>query len=237
VTCNALNVAVPSGGANGAGSLVINVAANSTSMTAMNLSGPQTFLAATLPATSSVKTGLLTLSSGAGLAAVFLLLLPGRKGYRAALGFGLLCVLSFTLGCSNNNGGGGGGGGQTATVTHLTVSSTKLAATGTLTVSATVTGGTPAGNVQFFVDGAPAGSAVPVASGTTGNIMLTAASAPPLFQLIGTHTLSAHYLGDTSTAASQSGTLNITVTGTTQLGISANPASSNANATVSLTIN
>jgi hypothetical protein len=237
VTCNALNVAVPSGGANGTGSLVINVAANSTSMTAMNLSGPQSFLAATLPATSSVKTGLWTLSSGAGLAAVFLLLLPGRKRYRAALGFGLLCVLSFTLGCSNNNGGGGGGGGQTATVTHLTVSSTKLAATGTLTVSATVTGGTPAGNVQFFVDGAPAGSAVPVASGTTGNIMLTAASAPPLFQLIGTHTLSAHYLGDNSTAASQSGTLNITVTGTTQLGISANPASSNANATVSLTIN
>jgi hypothetical protein len=235
VTCNALNVVVPSGGANGTGSLVINVAANSTSMTAMNLSDPQTFLVATLPATSSVKTGLWTLSSGAGLAAVLLLLVPGRKRYRAALGFGLLCVLSFTLGCSNNN--GGGGGGQTATVTHLTVSSTKLAATGTLTVSATVTGGTPAGNVQFFVDGAAAGSAVPVASGTTGNIMLTAASAPPLFQLIGTHTLSAHYLGDTSTAASQSGTLNITVTGTTQLGISANPASSNANATVSLTIN
>jgi len=237
VSCSPLNVTVPSGGANGTGQLAINVVAPSTSMTAMNVSEPQTFLAAKLPAPSNAKAGWWTLSGGTGLAAILLLLLPGRKRYRAALALGLLCVLSFTLGCSNNSGGGGGGGGQTATVTHLTVSSTKLAATGTLTVSATVTGGTPAGSVQFFVDGAAAGTAVPVASGTTGNITLTAASAPPLFNLIGTHTLSAHYLGDASTTASQSGSLNITVTGTTQLPISANPASSNANATISLTIN
>ncbi len=204
----------------------------------MNVTEPQTFLAAKLPGPSNARAGWWTLSGGTGLAAILLLLLPGRRRYRAALALGLLCVLSFTLGCSNNSGGGGGGGGQTATVTHVTVSSTKLAATGTLTVSATVTGGTPAGSVQFFVDGAAAGTAVPVASGTTGNITLTAASAPPLFNLIGTHTLSAHYLGDASTTASQSAPpLNITVTGTTQLPISANPASSNANATISLTIN
>jgi hypothetical protein len=236
VTCSALNVNVPAGGANGTGSLAINVAAPSTSMTAMNLSEPRTFLAAKLPTPSNWKTGWWTLSGGTGLAAIILLVLPGRKRYRFAVGLGLVCLFSFTLGCGGG-GGGGGGGGPTATVTHLTVSSTKLASTGTLTVSATVTGGTPAGSVQFFVDGAAAGSAVPVASGTTGNIMLTAASAPPLFNLIGTHTLSAHYGGDANTTASQSGTLNITVTGTTQLGISANPASSNANATISLTIN
>jgi hypothetical protein len=236
VTCSPLSITVPSGGANGTGQLAISVAAPSTSMTAMNLSAPQTFLAAKLPAPSNGQTGWWTLSGGTGLAAILLLLLPGRKRYRAALGLGLACLLSFTLGCGGYS-GGGGGGGQTATVTHLTVSSTKLAATGTLTVSATVTGGTPGGSVQFFVDGAAAGSAVPVASGTTGNISLTAASAPPLFNLIGTHTLSAHYLGDTYTMASQSGTLSITVTGTAQLPISANPAASNANATVSLTIN
>jgi hypothetical protein len=117
------------------------------------------------------------------------------------------------------------------------VSSTKLAASGTLTVTATVTGGTPAGSVQFFVDGMAAGAAVPVSGGTTGNIMLTAASAPPLFNLIGTHMLSAQYQGDANTLASQSMALNITVTGTTQLPISANPASSNTSATISLTIN
>jgi hypothetical protein len=236
VSCSPLTVTVPSGGANGTGQLAINVTAPSTSMTAMNLSAPQTFRAAKLPAPSNGKNGWWTLSGGTGLAAIFLLLLPGRKRYRAALGLGLVCVFSFILGCGG--GSGGGGGGQTVTVTHLTVSSTKLAATGTLTVSATVTGGTPAGNVQFFVDGAAAaGNAVPVASGTTGNIMLTATSAPALFQLIGTHTLGAQYLGDTTTQPSVSGSLNITITGTTQLPISASPASSNANATVSLTIN
>jgi hypothetical protein len=167
---------------------------------------------------------------------LILLLLPGRKLSRAALGLGLICLLSFTIGCGGG-GGGGGGGGTTATTTHLTVSSTKVAATGTLTVSATVTGGTPTGSVQFIVDGAAAGNAVPVAGGTTGNIMLTAASAPPLFQLIGTHTLSAHYLGDATTAASSSGTLNVTVTGTANLPITGTSGGTTANGNVSLTIN
>jgi hypothetical protein len=238
VTCSALNVTVPSGGANGTGSLVVNVAAPSSGTTAMSLPGTQNLWAATKPARVGAV-GWWTLSGGTGFAAILFLFLPGRKQYRAALGLGLLCVLSFALGCGGGSGGGGGGGGggTTATTTHLTVSSTKVAATGTLTVSATVTGGTPTGNVQFFVDGAAAGGTVPVAGGTTGNIMLTAASAPPLFQLIGTHTISAHYLGDATTGASSSGTLNIAVTGTTQLPISANPASSNANVTISLTIN
>ena len=236
VTCSPLNVTVPSGGANGTGQLVVNVTAPSSATTAMDSPAGQNLWAAHLPVAPSGRTGWWVLSGGTGLAACLLLFLPGRKRYRAALGAGLVCVLSFTLGCGGGS-GGGGGGGMTATVTRLTVSSTKVAATGTLTVSATVTGGTPTGNVQFFVDGAAAGGTVPVAGGTTGNIMLTAASAPPLFQLIGTHTLSAHYLGDATTAASSSGTLNIAVTGTTQLPISSNPASSNANATIGLTIN
>jgi len=58
---------------------------------------------------------------GTGLAAMFLLLLPGRKRYRAALGLGLVCVLSFTLGCSGY-GGGSGGGGLATTTTKLTAS-------------------------------------------------------------------------------------------------------------------
>jgi hypothetical protein len=142
-------------------------------------------------------------------------------------------VLSFTVGCG---GGSSGGSGMTATVTHLTVSTTKVAATGTLTISATVTGGTPAGNVQFFADGAAAGNPFPVSGGTTGNIMVTAANVPPLFQLIGTHSLSAHYLGDSTTLASTSGTLNITVTGTANLPITGTSGSTAASGNVSLTI-
>jgi len=236
VSCTALNVTVPGGG-NGTGQLVINVAGPSSATTAMNLSEPRNFRAANLPTASKGANGWWMLSGGTGFAAIFLLLLPGRKRYRAALGLGLVCLLTFTIGCGGYS--GGGGGGTASTTTHMTVSGTKVSATGTLTVSATITstGMAPTGGVQFFVDGAAAGSVFPVASGTTGNIMVTAANVPPLFQLVGTHTLSAHYLGDTYTQASVSGTLNITVTGTTQLPITGTSGSTTASGNVSLTIN
>jgi hypothetical protein len=90
--------------------------------------------------------------------------------------------------------------------------------------------------VEFLVDGAILGTA-PVANGTTGNITVTGAQAPPFLELVGTHTVSASYLGDATTGASPSGTLHVTVTGTAQLPIAANPASSNVGYTISLTIN
>jgi hypothetical protein len=237
VTCGALNVTVPSGGGNGTGTLTVNVAAPSSTTTAMNFPETRTFRAAIFPAAPSGRSGWWTLSGLTGLAAILLLFVPGRKRYRAALGLALMCVLSFTLGCGGG-GGGGGGGGTTPTVTHLTVSSTKLAAapTASITVSATVTGGTPTGNVEFLVDGAILGTA-PVANGTTGNITVTGAQAPPFLELVGTHTVSASYLGDATTGASSSGTLNVTVTGTAPLPIAANPASSNVGPTIGLTIN
>src|SRR5260370_35473536 len=55
--------------------------------------------------------------------------------------------------------------------------------------------------------------------------------------LPGTHAISAHYLGDTYTQASQSGALNVGVTGTTTFVISATPPPSNGTPTVNLTIN
>jgi hypothetical protein len=238
VTCGALNVTVPSSG-NGTGTLTVNVAAPSSTTTAMNFPETQNFRAAIFPTAPSLRGGWWTLSGGTGLAAILLLFVPGRKRYRAALGLALMCVLSFTLGCGGGSGGGGGGGGTTPTVTHVTVSSTKVvgAPTASITVSATVTGGTPTGNVQFVVDGAALGGAVAVANGTTGYITVTGAQAPPFLELVGTHTVSASYLGDTTTSASTSGTLNVTVTGTAQLSIAANPASSNVGPIISLTIN
>jgi hypothetical protein len=101
----------------------------------------------------------------------------------------------------------------------------------------TSTGRVPGGTVTFSADGTALGTAVPLTSGSTGNITVTAAQAPAFLQLVGTHTVKAQYSGDTYTTASPSGTLNVTITGTTQLPIAANPASSNANPTVSLTIN
>jgi hypothetical protein len=173
--------------------------------------------------------GWLALGAGAGLGALILLVLPGRKRYRAALGLGLICVLSFTLGC--NNYGGGGGGGLATTTTKITVSSTKVAQ-GTniaFSIAVTSTGTAANGQVQLFDGTSTLGSSVTVSNGsaTISNAGL----------LPGTHAISAHYLGDTYTQASQSGALNVAVTGPTTFVISATPAASNGTPMVNLTIN
>jgi len=54
---------------------------------------------------------------------------------------------------------------------------------------------------------------------------------------VGTHAISAHYLGDSKTKASNSGTLNVTSTGTTTFAITTTPAASNGSPTVNVTIN
>jgi hypothetical protein len=60
----------------------------------------------------------------------------------------------------------------------------------------------------------------------------------PMLTVVGTHSISAHYLGDTTTMASQSGTLNVTVTGTTPaLTINGASGTTMANGSVMLTIN
>ncbi len=236
VTCGALSINVVSAGA-AASQLPIKVAAPSSTTTAMNLPADSNFWAANFPLAPKARTGWWTLSGGTGFAALFFLFLPGRKRYRAALGLGLLCLLSFTIGCGGSS--SAGSGGTASTTTHLTVSSTKVASNGSITVSATVTstGTAPTGNVQFFADGTALGSAVPVANGTTGSITLTAAQAPAFLQLVGTHAVSAQYLGDANTASSTSGTLNITITGTASLPITGTSGASTASGTVSLTIN
>jgi hypothetical protein len=171
-----------------------------------------------------------TLSGITGLGAIILVLLPGRKRFHAALGLGLVCVLSFTLGCGGYS--GGGGGGPVVTTTHITVTSvTKAAAGATFTFTATVAGGTPTDQVQLLDGGVATGNPVAV-SGGTATLTTAALSA------VGMHSITARYAGDaTYTQASSSLALNVLITGTTQLPIAANPASSNANPTISLTIN
>jgi hypothetical protein len=232
VTCSPQTI--PAGSRTG--TLTINVLNSSASMTALVEPATQNLWAANVPPNHNARSSWWTLSGCTGLAALILFVLPGRKRHRTALGLVLICLLSFTLGCSN---GYGGGGGPAATTTKLTVSGTNIPATGSITVSAAVsaTAGTPAGNVQFYDGTTAIGNPVPVSGGTTAQVTLTAASAPPLFQLIGTHSVSARYLGDAYTSASASGTLNITITGTTQLAITGTSGSTIANGNVSLTIN
>jgi hypothetical protein len=185
----------------------------------------------TIPPTKGGK-GWWALSAGTGFAALFLFLVPGgRKKYRAALGLGLICLLAFTLGCNGVN--SGGGGTKTATVTKLTVTNGAMGRipTGTaFTFSVAVTGGTPTGMVELFDGGTMIGAAATVSGGAA---TLTAPSSLP----VGTHAISAHYLGDTTTLASSSGTLNLTVTGATTIAITTSPAATPVAGPISITIN
>jgi hypothetical protein len=187
------------------------------------------YAAGTIPASGGK--GWWTISVSTGLAATFLLFLPGRKRYRVALGLGLLCVLSFTLGCGGY-GGGGGGGGPVATTTKITVSSAKLASNDPVgfkfTINVTASVGAN-GQVQLFDGTNTLSTPVTVSNGAA---TITSAGLLP-----GTHSISAHYLGDTYTQASQSGMLNVTSTGTTTFAIMATPAASNGSPTVTITIN
>jgi hypothetical protein len=211
------------------GQLTVAVAAPSTTLTASAAPADRTLYAAGLTPSGGGKSWW-TLSAGTGLAAMLLVFLPGRKRYRTALGLGLVCALSFTLGCG---GGYGGGGGPVATVTRLTLTAPAKVASGpgdTFAFTVAVTGGTPTGQVQLF-DGTTALGAPVTVSGGSAPITTNGLT-------VGTHSISAHYLGTTTTLPSQTaGAINVTVTGTTNFVLSSTPASSNANPMVSITIN
>jgi len=229
VTCSpnplAINV---TGTAAVTGSLTLNVTAPSSTLTASAApAGRVLYAAGTIP--PSGGKGWWTLSAGTGLAALVLLFLPGRKRYRVALGLGLVCLLSFALGCGGY--GGGGGSGPVATSTKITASTGKVSSgqTDTFTITVTSSGTAANGQVQLFDGSSALGSPTSVVNG--------AASINESGLAAGTHSISAHYLGDTYTMASQSGALNITFQGTTTFVIQASPAASNATPTVNITIN
>jgi hypothetical protein len=231
VTCSPLTITVPNGAPSGVGingNLTVNVAGPSTTLTASAAPAkPALYAAGTVPANRG--TGWWGLSAGSGLAALLLLVVPGRKRYRAALGLGLLCILSFTLGCSNKY---TTGGGPVPTTTKLTVNSAKLAASDLsgfrfgINVTASVGAN---GQVQLYDGANTLGAPVTVSNGTT-NI-----ASPGLAP--GTHSISAHYLGDTYTMPSNSGTLNVTSTGANTFAITATPAPSATPPLVNITIN
>ena len=204
--------------------LALAVTATSSTLTAANT--PQDRMLEANATPSAGGKGWWTLSAGTGFAALFLMFLPGgRKKYRAALGLGLVCILSLTMGCS---------GMKTtivkvATVTKLTVPTAKVASPTAFTFSVAVTGGTPGGMVQLF-DGA---TMIGTAATVTGGVATP--TAPAL--TVGTHAITAHYLGDANTMTSQSGTINMTVTGNTTVAITTNPVATPAASPVTVTVN
>ena len=210
--------------------LMCSVTATSTVLTASNAREDRMLEAKTVPPTIGGK-GWWTLSAGTGFAALFLLFLPGgRKKYRAALGLGLVCILGLTAGC-NGSSGGVIPPPKITTVTKLTVTNGtngRIASGTPFTFSVAVTGGTPTGMVQLFDGATMTGTAASVVAGTA------VPTAPAL--AVGTHAISAQYLGDTTTKPSASGTLNLTVTGTTSITITTSPAATPVAPAINVTI-
>jgi len=139
---------------------------------------------------------------------------------------------SFMLGCGSS---GGGGTGPVATTTTMSVPAspgTKVSSGSTIAFAISVNASVGAnGQVQLFDGSTPIGMAAAVTNGST-----TINS--PALTAVGTHSISAHYLGDTKTLASQSGVLFITVIGTTPpVPITATSGSVTASANITITVN
>jgi len=83
--------------------------------------------------------------------------------------------------------------------------------------------------VELFDGGTMIGTAATVSGGAA---TLTGPAALP----VGTHSISAHYLGDATTLGSSSGTLNLTVTGTTTVAITTSPVGTPAAPAINVTI-
>jgi len=204
------------------GQLTMNVLGPSASPTAEMLPATRTEYAG-LQRGPRGRSGWWRLSAGAGLAAIVLFFLPGRRRYRTSFGLWLICVLSFAMGCGGGGSSGGVGPvGPGATTTKITASATKAASPALLNFTVDVTlvsSGAPAGNgtVQLVVDG----KVLTTMAAVNGVAMFSNINSLS----VGTHAISASYQGDANTQASQSGNVNVTITGTTQVPIQATSGS------------
>jgi hypothetical protein len=229
VTCNPLNITV-SGSGSATGQLTVNVAAPSAGGASAEIRPATKIEYAIIHGSPPSGSNWWKLSATTGLAAMFLFLLPGRRRYCSTLALWVVCMASFALGC----GGGAGGAGieRMATTTKITAPQQTKVASGTslsFNIAVTSPGATPGGMVQLFDGTAALGSGLALTNG--------AASISTSLLTVGTHQISAKYLGDSGTLPSQSGAVSVTVTGTTTVGITTSPASSNSNVTFGLTIN
>jgi hypothetical protein len=140
------------------------------------------------------------------LAALMLLLLPSRRrALRPMLALGCAGLLSFAIGC----GGASGSGPPAVTTTTLSVPSTKVAqASGQMTLTARVSSSkTVTGTVNFASSNCFVNNSGVVTNGIA-QLIVNTGFIPP-----GTCTFNAQYSGDQNNQPSQSGNLNIAVTG------------------------
>ena len=227
VSCNALTITIPANTtAPVTQSLTVSLIPPSSAMSASAAPADRRFYAAGVLSSPGPR-GWWAFSAATGLVAIVLLILPGRKRYRAALALGIVCLLGFTLGCNsyNNN-----NGGPVATTTTLSVTpATKNATNATITITP-YSGAAVQGSASLNDLSSGTSTQVPLNNGV-GLANLTLGTA-------GTHSLQANYAGSTADAASKSGTLNVTLTGGPQAAtITGTSGSTTSTATINVTIN
>jgi hypothetical protein len=161
------------------------------------------------------------LSAMAGFASLIVFVLSGQPRFpRAALGLALVGFVSFAIGCGGGSSGSGtgagtgagvgGGTGPAATTTTINTTSTKFALGDSATLTATVTSSSPTtGNVSFNDASFPFVIGFANLANGTGQMQMSATGS--IFP--GTHAITAQYNGNN--LPSQSGALNIVVTGNT----------------------
>jgi hypothetical protein len=160
-----------------------------------------------------------SLSVVTGLAALFLLGLPGRRErHRPVLGLGLVCLFCLTLGCGGGSGGpGGGGGGPTQTSIVLATANAKVDQNSVVTITAQITAQHPLTGMVSVYD---YNNQFIGTFGLNGNVATI--GEPGSFFGIGVHQITAKYSGDTNNLPSTSNSLTQVITGTTSVSIQGN---------------
>ena len=153
-----------------------------------------------------------TLSLLAGIAALALLLGDGkRRSLQAAWGLGLVCIVTFAIGCGGGAGASSPPPGPVPTTTTISAASTKVPQNLTLTLNAKVT------STQTVTGSVTIGSAnCNLASGGTVTGGALQVGFNPILPA-GTCAFQAQYFGDQNNQSSVSGTLNIAITGSASL--------------------
>jgi len=208
-----------SNGATATATVTISILAPSSTTTA--LSPPVTF-PGLLPSLERQQARLLLLAATWWSAFLLFAYASRRQRWhvRYSSCFVAACILCTVASCggggygggTGGGGGGGGGGGQAgpySTTTSISTTSSKLSVGGTATLTATVSAtDTPTGLVEFDSGGSALFGIINLANGTAQRTL----SYPSPYGA-GTYAISAQYDGDQNNLGSQSGTLNITFTG------------------------
>jgi hypothetical protein len=166
----------------------------------------------------------------------FLVLRPRGWRYRLALTLTATCLVALALGCGGGSsgsapGGGGGGGGPVPTSITMSSSATKVPQGTAVTLTATITSSKNlTGTVNFWEKNNGGALAPPV------NVVNGAAQVQVNLSLVGTHQIYAQYNGDAQNQGSQSGTLNVVLTGTSDIQVTGTTGQLSHYANISVTI-